>query len=500
MYGFFERNRDLVLRYVELREPARPSVFGHRPDAKVLGAPAASGLGKHSHMNLTLFFGLLGGLLVLAFVANRLARKTAIPDVLVLMATGILLGPVLHLVDPSQFESVAHGFGTLALILILFEAGLDLNLRNTLRHLPGGIMIAVLSYGFSLAGCAFVLVHNLHIPLAYATLAGAALACISSSIILPVLQQMDLSPALASTLVVEASLSDALGVLTVGILLDLTAGIQAQTTRAPTEALTPPALSSHGGGAVAAALATGFLLKVLISLILALLAGMLWSRFLGALSEERFWRVLTFAAVLLVYAAADAAGGSDLFAVIAFGAALSNLPGKSQDVFELGWQKSRESKQLLAFHSELAFLVRSFFFVLLGLIVRFSRIWDVALPSLELLAVLAIARWLAVQMSRVALRDIDARGREIAVLLIPRGLITAVLVFEIVDAKGAALNFLVSLAFSLILLSNLLLLVGTFRARAMAAPASPPGDAVATVAPLLPAIESAAPEARDDVA
>lgn len=452
-------------------------------------------------MNLTLFFGLLGGLLVLAFVANKLARKTAIPDVLVLMATGIVLGPVLHLVDPGPFESVAHGFGTLALILILFEAGLDLNLRNTLRHFPGGIMIAVLSYGLSLAGCAFVLVHSLHISFVSATLAGAALACISSSIILPVLQQMDLSPALASTLLVEASLSDALGVLTVGILLDLTAGAQAQTTRAPMEALMQRALSNHSGGAVATAVVGGFLLKVLISLIVALVAGMLWSRFLSALSEERFWRVLTFAAVLLVYAAADAAGGSDLFAVIAFGAVLSNLPGKNQNIFELTWHKSRESKQLLAFHSELAFLVRSFFFVLLGLIVRFSRIWEVALPSLELLAVLAIARWLAVQMSRVALRDIDARGREIAVLLIPRGLITAVLVFEIVDAKGPALGFLVALAFSLILLSNLVLLVGTFRARSLPAdPASSPDEVVANVNPLLPAVDPPVPEAQDDVA
>jgi cell volume regulation protein A len=51
-------------------------------------------------MSLTLFFGLLGGLLVLAFVANRLVRRTGVPDVLVLMATGVALGPVFHLVDP----------------------------------------------------------------------------------------------------------------------------------------------------------------------------------------------------------------------------------------------------------------------------------------------------------------------------------------------------------------------------------------------------------------
>ena len=38
-------------------------------------------------MSLTHFFGLLGGLLVLAFVANRLARWTRVPDVLVLICS-----------------------------------------------------------------------------------------------------------------------------------------------------------------------------------------------------------------------------------------------------------------------------------------------------------------------------------------------------------------------------------------------------------------------------
>ena len=50
-------------------------------------------------------------------------------------------------------------------------------------------------------------------------------------------------------------------------------------------------------------------------------------------------------------------------------------------------------------------------------------------------------------------------------LLVPRGLITAVLAFEIVDAKGASFNFLPGLAFSVILLSNILMLVATVRRR-----------------------------------
>ena len=49
---------------------------------------------------------------------------------------------------------------------------------------------------------------------------------------------------------------------------------------------------------------------------------------------------------------------------------------------------------------------------------------------------LIVSRWLAVQLSRVAWRDLHPVEIEVAVLLIPRGLITAVLAFEIVDVRG----------------------------------------------------------------
>src|SRR5271170_7409778 len=102
--------------------------------------------------NLANFFGLLGGLLVLAFVANRLSRWTRVPDVIVLLATGILLGPVLHWVDVKSLGAVTRGFGTLALVLILFSAGLELDLRHALKQFTGGMILAMMSYGLSFVG------------------------------------------------------------------------------------------------------------------------------------------------------------------------------------------------------------------------------------------------------------------------------------------------------------------------------------------------------------
>src|SRR5579864_5065812 len=175
-------------------------------------------------MNLNLFFAMLGGLLVLAFIANRLVRFTGVPDVIILMFTGVLIGPVLHWVNPDIFRGATHGFGSLALMLILFEGGLDLKLREILRHFAPGFFLSLLSYILSAAAIAVACRFALHFPWLGALLIGAVLGCISSSIVLPVLQQVNLRREVKVTLLVEASFGDAFAVLAVTTLLDVASG------------------------------------------------------------------------------------------------------------------------------------------------------------------------------------------------------------------------------------------------------------------------------------
>jgi hypothetical protein len=184
-------------------------------------------------MNLNFFFALLGGLLVLAFVANRLVRFTGVSDVIILMATGVVIGPVLHWVNPELFRDATHGFGSLALILILFEGGLDLKLREILRHFAGAFFLSLIGYVLTMGAAALVCRQALHFTWVPALLVGAVLGCISSSIILPVLQQVELRHEVRVTLLVEASLGDALAVLAVTALIDVAAGGSASRKPSP---------------------------------------------------------------------------------------------------------------------------------------------------------------------------------------------------------------------------------------------------------------------------
>jgi potassium/hydrogen antiporter len=293
-------------------------------------------------MSVTTLLAVLGGLLGLAFVANRLFRLTRIPDVIVLLAVGLLLGPAFGWVQPARFRTITDALGTLALILILFEGGLDLNLRDTVRHFPGGVLLAFLGYGLSLGLVALVAWRSYDFPLVPALLVGAVLGCTSSSIVLPVLQQLEIRDPLRVILLIDSSLGDVLAVTTVSALLDF--GV-------------------HSGPFVG-----GFLgyvtLKMIASVVAAVLAGTLWSRVLPLLSEQRFWQAVTFSVVLLLYAATEAAGHSGLLSVLAFGLTLANVrridPRLLGVFFAVEPPGKEHHVQLLAFYSEMAFLVRTF--------------------------------------------------------------------------------------------------------------------------------------------
>jgi cell volume regulation protein A len=391
-------------------------------------------------MSAALILGLVGALLILAFVANRVFRLTRIPDVVVLMALGVLLGPGLGLFNLASLSKATNLLGTLAIILVLFEGGLELDLRDTLRHFPGGLLLACVAFSFSLGLVALIVSKGLGLPLTTGLLVGAVLGCTSSTVVLPVLQQMEAEEPVKATLTLEASLGDVLAVLTVSLLLGL----------------------KGGGDPIAIGLAHGVLTQVGVALLFAVTGGILWSRLLPVLSEQRFWQVLTFSIVLVLYAGMEALGANGLIAVLGFGMTLSNFPGVDpRSALAQSIDPVDSQQALLTFHSELAFLVRTFFFVLIGAVAELGSFRQHPLLMAGTVAALFLARWLAVQASAWSWRGFDARGRDVILWMLPRGLITVVLAIEVAQARGSEVSFLPGLAFAVILATNLMVVLGS---------------------------------------
>jgi NhaP-type Na+/H+ and K+/H+ antiporter len=103
--------------------------------------------------------------------------------------------------------------------------------------------------------------------------------------------------------------------------------------------------------------------------------------------------------------------------------------------------------------------------VLLGTLVDFADLRKVILLASFCFAAILVSRGIVVQTGRLAWPTFSSLERELMLWFVPRGLITAVLGIEVLEARGKDFAFLPSLAFGVVLLSNLILLIGSVRAR-----------------------------------
>ncbi len=66
------------------------------------------------------------------------------------MGFGILLGPVFHLAEPTAVMKLAPYFGTLALLIILFDGGINLHIMKVLNETPMALLYSVMVFGLTI--------------------------------------------------------------------------------------------------------------------------------------------------------------------------------------------------------------------------------------------------------------------------------------------------------------------------------------------------------------
>jgi cell volume regulation protein A len=399
------------------------------------------------------FLIVLGGLLVLSFIAEEAFERRRVPPVLVLITAGLLLGPATGLLPERGFLAVAPQFGAVAFLLILFEGGLDLDVREVLSRLHAGAALALANFVIAFGvGAAVGAAGGLGLLNALAF--GVVLAPVSGAIVIPLAGRLGLGIEARTIVVLEAALADVFGILG----LTLLSGVAA-------------------GGGVVALVALGSLGAALASALAGVAAGLAWPRVLRWLGGRRYVDVLSFGAAMTLWGVTEMLGASGALAVLLFGLSLANeealLVGLGLPTGAVAETTRRTVRRTHRFIAELTFLVRTFFFVFLGVIVRFSRL--PARHYLEAAAVIVLFFvGLAVTVGVLARRRVlplAARERRAVWLLQPRGLVSAVLAIQAgrvgLDPGGTLLG----VASLVILATNLpLLAVG----RTISRPASRP--------------------------
>jgi cell volume regulation protein A len=203
--------------------------------------------------------------------------------------------------------------------------------------------------------------------------------------------------------------------------------------------------------------------SLLIGGCVAFLAGLLWLWALSRLYSQKYYYLLTLGFVFLMMGAVENIHGSGAVAVLIFGIVLAN--GQTLMVVIGPSWRERLSKlfrngqielhpRIMESHTEISFLVRTFFFIYLGVIFRWPgsdfRLW---LAILLVSIAIIIGREVAVQLLGW-IAKVSARNRMLLTAMLPRGLATAVLTAILVLDNSRLAGPPETLATFIILVSN----------------------------------------------
>ena len=172
-------------------------------------------------MTATQILGFLGILLVIGFIGDYLFRKISFPDILVLLALGYVAGHVLNIVDPDWIAPASPVIANLALIIILFNGGLDLEFSQARATAPRAIALALLGIGVSMISAAAFVYYLLDWELMNSLLLGAIVGGTSPAIVMPLIGRAKVPAEISSLLHIESALNGALVIVIALVILEV---------------------------------------------------------------------------------------------------------------------------------------------------------------------------------------------------------------------------------------------------------------------------------------
>jgi cell volume regulation protein A len=354
---------------------------------------------------VTLALIIAGAIIIIGFLSNYLLERKGLPDMLFLIVLGMLVGPATGLVDASTIMGFAPYLAVLALVFILFDGGMTMNIYHVFSETPRAAVLA--AAGFTLSTIAsslliyFLLVPNF--PFLYALLFGTIVGGSSSIIVMSLASRIKLSEKGSTLLRLESALNDILCiVLSLVVIEIITLG---GTVDIPT---------------IARSLASRFSIGAMLGIVI----GIGWLSTLKRIVKASYSYMLTLGIALLAYALSEILGGSGALCSLLFGIMLGN----EKAIYGILRMKKPPDQVvdpgLKRFESEIAFLLRAFFFVYIGLIVTLPKLTTVIAGIILALSLLLI-RYGVVNVATIRSKLTPERG--IMSLLLTRGLASAVL-------------------------------------------------------------------------
>lgn len=366
----------------------------------------------------------LGAIMVLGFIGNYIFNKTQIPSIVWLLLFGLIVGAIINtynveVLTPESLGSISPLVGAIAIVVILFDGGINTDIHQLFRGAPRGLMLTLSSFFLSFIGTMFLVVFLDVIGAINITgdsfVIGAVLGAIvggtSSPIVIPLayrLKNLQEKTKIVSS--IESILTDPLCIVIVFAIAYMVFVVQE----------------------INIGLGIGNLVIIFsVGIVVGVSLGFIWLFFMNKIRKAQFSYVITLAVIFLVYSFTalivgtnQGGEGAGAIACLMFGLVLGNGKKilKMVNYQGRGFEMDDETKH---FHSLVSFIIRTFFFVYLGMIVSFYKV-DYILIGIMVLVVLLLLRYSAVYLSTYK-GGFEKDDMQTLTVMMPRGLAAAIL-------------------------------------------------------------------------
>ena len=342
---------------------------------------------------------LMAGIIIFFGVAGEtFFRKTGIPDVVFLLVLGTIAGPVLGIVEYETVVALVPYFAAIALIIIMFDGGLNLDLKHLQRIGPLAITLAIAGFVVSVAIVATLAHYVIGWDWFSGILLGSIVGGSSSIIVFGLVRNIGISERARNMLAFESAITDVLATVVAFVMFGVVVS------------------GMFDEGAVL--LSIGYSLGV--GLALGLGVGIPWMIITARIARTKHAYMLTLGLLFVLYFLANHLGESGALTALVFGL----MVGNRRRLIRIFRIKMPHIEIDDAMHNQLTFLIRVFFFVFIGLLASFGEIE---------LVIFGILATVGIYVGRIPLSRLIIRGRfssmdrRVTEVMIPRGLAAAVL-------------------------------------------------------------------------
>jgi NhaP-type Na+/H+ or K+/H+ antiporter len=333
--------------------------------------------------------------MALGVAAQVLARHLRVPGIVLLLIAGAGLGPDgLGWVDPRALGAGLFPIVHLAVAVILFEGGLNLEISRLRREQAAIQRLVFLGALITMTGAALAVHALFPVSLMTALLFGSLVVVTGPTVVGPLVHHLRLRPRVATVLEAEGVLIDPIGVILAVLMLEIALAPGAESISSGAYQLFLRLSFGLASGAVG-----GFLI-----------AGLLRVRRLVPEGLENVF-VLSFV-LLLFQGAEEVVSESGIMAVAIAGVVVGNL-------------RTHFDRDLREFKDQLSVLLVGMLFVLLAADVRLDDVlelgWDgAAVVAVLIFAVRPIGVWVCTRGS-----ELTRAERAFVAWVAPRGIVAA---------------------------------------------------------------------------